>query len=83
MKKMLEVVKKCDKNRISVVQEIAVNLGINKKDFYLTLWQASTREITDIYQFLLHCGDISSIKKEIRLTMRRRKIVVPEFVKIL
>jgi len=80
---MLEVVKKCDKNRISVVQEIAVNLGINKKDFYLTLWQASTREITDIYQFLLHCGDISSIKKEIRLTMRRRKIVVPEFVKIL
>jgi hypothetical protein len=76
-------VKKCDKNKISVVQEIAVNLGINKKDFYLTLWQSSKREIPDIYQFLLPCGDVSSIKKEIRLTMRRKKIVVTDFLKIL
>jgi hypothetical protein len=83
MKKMLDEVKKCDKNKISVVQEIAVNLGINKKDFYLTLWQSSKREIPDIYQFLLPCGDVSSIKKEIRLTMRRKKIVVTDFLKIL
>jgi hypothetical protein len=63
MKKMLEVVRKCDKSKISVVQEIAVNLGINRKDFYLTLWQSSKREIPDIYQFLLPCGDVSAIKK--------------------
>ena len=43
MKKMLDVEKKCDKDKISVVQEIAINLGINKKDFYLTLWQSSKR----------------------------------------
>jgi hypothetical protein len=41
---MLEVVRALnDKSKISVVQEIAVNLGINKKDFYLTLWQSSKR----------------------------------------
>ena len=83
MKKMLGVVQNIDKNKISMVQEIAVNLGINKRDFYLTLWQNSAREISDIYQFLLPCNDVSSIKKEIRQTMRRKKIVVPEFVKIL
>lgn len=83
MKKMLDEVKKCDKSKISVIQEIAVNLGINKKDFYLTLWQSSKREIPDIYQFLLPCGDVPSIKKEIRLTMRRKKIVVTDFLKIL
>jgi len=83
MKKMMDEVKKCDKSKISVIQEIAINLGINKKDFYLTLWQSSKREIPDIYQFLLPCADVSSIKKEIRLTMRRKKIVVTDFLKIL
>ena len=44
MDKMLSVVKGIDdKKKINMVQEIAVNLGINKKDFYLTLWQSSTR----------------------------------------
>lgn len=43
MKKMLDVVKGIEKSKISMVQEIAVNLGINKKDFYLTLWQSSKR----------------------------------------
>lgn len=46
-----------------MVQEIAVNLGINKKDFYLNLWVHSKRELADIHQFLLPCWDISSIKK--------------------
>jgi hypothetical protein len=32
---------------------------------------------------LLPCGDVPSIKKEIRLTMRRKKIVVTDFLKIL
>ena len=32
---------------------------------------------------MLPCGDVTSIKKEIRLTMRRKKIIVPEFIKIL
>lgn len=84
MDKMLEVVKGIDdKKKITMVQEIAVNLGINKKDFYLTLWQSSPRQITDIHTFLIPCGDVPSIKKEIRLTMRRRKIMVPEFIRIL
>lgn len=83
MKKMLDIVKGIDKSKISMVQEIAVNLGIEKKDFYLTLWQASKREIPDIHTFLLPCADVPSIKKEIRLTMRRKKIIVPEFIKIL
>jgi len=86
MKKMLDIVKGIDKNnknKITMVQEIAVNLGIQKRDFYLTLWQSSKREIPDIHTFLLPCEDVSSIKKEIRLTMRRKKIIVPEFIKIL
>ena len=86
MKKMLDIVRGIDKNsksKITMVQEIAVNLGIQKREFYLTLWQSSKREIPDIHAFLLPCEDVSSIKKEIRLTMRRRKIIVPEFIKIL
>ena len=64
MDKMLEVVKNIDdKKNISMVQEIAVNLGINKKDFYLKLWQASPRDIPDIYTFLIPCSDVPSIKK--------------------
>jgi hypothetical protein len=80
MKKMLDIVKGIDKNnksKITMVQEIAVNLGIQKRDFYLTLWQSSKREIPDIHTFLLPCEDVGSIKKEIRLTMRRKKIIVP------
>ena len=78
MDKMLEVVRNIDdKKNICMVQEIAVNLGINKKDFYLKLWQASPRDIPDIYTFLIPCSDVPSIKKEIRLTMRRKKIPVP------
>ena len=60
-----------------------MNLGINKKDFYLTLWQNSPRDLPDIYTFLIPCCDVPSIKKEIRLTMRRKKIPVPEFIRIL
>jgi hypothetical protein len=64
MEKMLEVVKGIeDKRKISMVQERAINLGINKRDFYLTLWQSSPRDLQDIYTFLIPCGDVSSIKK--------------------
>ena len=34
--KMVMVVQKTPKDKITIVQQIAVNLGINKKDFYLT-----------------------------------------------
>lgn len=61
--KMMLVVSNTPKDKISVVQEIAVNLGISKKDFYLNQWAHSKREIADIYQFLLPCWDIHSIKK--------------------
>lgn len=60
-----------------------MNLGISKKDFYLNQWAHSKREVSDIYQFLLPCGDIHSIKKELRMTMRRKKIEVSELLKIL
>lgn len=60
-----------------------MNLGINKKDFYLNQWAHSKRELADIYQFLLPCWDIQSIKRELRMTMRRRKIEVSELLKIL
>ena len=64
MEKMMQVVKGIsDKRDISMVQEIAVNLGINKRDFYLTLWQSSPRELADIYTFLIPCCDVPSIKK--------------------
>jgi hypothetical protein len=61
--KMLKVVANTPKEKVTMVQEIAVNLGINKKDFYLNLWVHSKRELADIHQFLLPCWDISSIKK--------------------
>jgi hypothetical protein len=60
---MIMVVSSTPKDKISVVQEIAVNLGISKKAFYLSQWAHSKREISDIYQFLLPCSDITSIKK--------------------
>lgn len=41
--KMIMVVSNTPKEKISVVQEIAVNLGISKKDFYLNQWAHSKR----------------------------------------
>lgn len=61
--KMLGVVQNTPKDKIPMVQEIAMNLGINRRDFYLYQWAHSNRELADVHQFLLPCGDISSIKK--------------------
>lgn len=41
--KMLMVVENTPKEKIGIVQEIAINLGINKKDFYLNQWAHSKR----------------------------------------
>ncbi len=45
-----------------MIQQIAVNLGISKKDFYVSQWHHSKRELPEIHQFLLPCGDITTIK---------------------
>lgn len=42
---------------------MALNLGIAKKDFYLKLWAKSTKENVHIYQYLIPCNDVHSIKK--------------------
>lgn len=81
--KMLKMVEDTPKEKIGVIQEIAENLGIKKKEFYLNQWAHSKRLLPDIYQFLLPCADIQSIKKELRMTMKRKKIEVSELLKIL
>jgi hypothetical protein len=43
IEKMLFVVENTPKDKIPMIQEIAVNLGISKKDFYLSQWQHSKR----------------------------------------
>ena len=63
MQKMLSLAKKTPKEELEVIQDMAVNLGIERKDFYLKLWATSKKENADIYQYLLPCKDISSIKK--------------------
>lgn len=63
IEKMLFVVENTPKDKIPMIQEIAVNLGISKKDFYVSQWQHSKRELAEIHQFLLPCGDIATIKK--------------------
>ena len=45
------------------VEDLAKNLGISKKDFYLYLWKHSEQEIKQIDDFLLCCDDVHSIKK--------------------
>ena len=41
--KMLFVVENAPKEKIPMIQEIAVNLGISKKEFYVSQWQHSKR----------------------------------------
>lgn len=55
---------------------MALNLGIKRKDFYLKLWTTSKKENSDIYQYLIPCKDVTSIKKELKFTLRQRTIQV-------
>ena len=63
MTKLLEKVKTSPKGQLTVIQELALNLGINKKDFYLKVWSNSKKELNNIHEFLLPCNDIHAIKK--------------------
>lgn len=45
IEKMLFVVENMPKDKIPMIQEIAVNLGISKKDFYVSQWLHSKREL--------------------------------------
>lgn len=40
---MMAIAKKNPKNKLEVVQEMALNLGIKRKDFYLKLWTTSKK----------------------------------------
>ena len=51
------------KNKIKVIKDMAHNLGVSTKDFYLKLWNTSKKNIPEIYQYLLPCEDIPSIKR--------------------
>ena len=41
MEKMLNLVAKTDKNQLPVIKDMAQNLGVSRKDFYLKLWNQS------------------------------------------
>lgn len=68
---------------LEVVRDMANNLGISNKDFFLKLWSTSKKDFHDIYMYLLPCKDIPSIKKELKFLLRRRTIPVSEILKIL
>lgn len=55
---------------------MALNLGIAKKDFYLKLWAASKKQNVHIYQYLIPCKSVGSIKKQLKSTLRTRTIQV-------
>lgn len=63
MAKMLKKAEKIDKANLEVVKDMAYNLGITRKDFYLKLWMTSEKEDNDIEQYLLPCLDVPSIKR--------------------
>ena len=48
---------------LEVIRDMALNLGISNKDFYLKLWSTSKKENHDIYKYLIPCSDIPSIKR--------------------
>lgn len=41
MEKMLNLVAKTDKNQLPIIKDMAQNLGVSRKDFYLKLWNKS------------------------------------------
>ena len=62
MEKMVKLVEKSSKD-IKIIEDMALNLGVSKKDFYLKLWNVSQKKISNIYQYLIPCHDIPSIKR--------------------
>jgi hypothetical protein len=83
MQKMMSLANNNPKEKLEIIQDMALNLGIAKKDFYLKLWAASKKENVHIYQYLIPCKNVASIKKELKSTMRARTIQVSEMLKIL
>lgn len=79
---MMELVKSQEYN-LHIVRDMALNLGISNRNFYLKLWSTSNKENADIYNYLLPCKDIPSIKKELNNLLRRRTVQVSEMIKIL
>lgn len=55
MEKMLNLVAKSSRNQLPVLRDMAANLGVSRKDFYLKLWSKSEKKTPDIYQFLIPC----------------------------
>lgn len=43
MTKMLELAKRYPRDKLSMVEDMASNLGIRRKDFYLKLWSTSKK----------------------------------------
>ena len=63
MQKVLALANKTPGEPLEVIQDMAQNLGICRKDFYLKLWSTSKKSNADIYKYLLPTKDIASIKK--------------------
>jgi hypothetical protein len=62
IKKLLDLVKNKEL-QLPFIQELGINLGISKKDFYLKLWSLSQKELTDVNDKLLETEDVSTIKR--------------------
>lgn len=63
MQKVLSLVNKSPNTELEVIKDMAENLGICRKDFYIKLWSVSKKSNADIYKFLIPCKDVASIKK--------------------
>ena len=83
MEKVLALANKSSNEPLEVIRDIAQNLGIPRKDFYVKLWSTSKKTNTDTYKFLTPCKDVGSIKKDVNALLRRRTISVSEMLKIL
>lgn len=73
MNKLMDLVK-FKKLVLPVVQEIGINLGISKRDFYYELYRQSQKELSDVKNLLLETEDVFTIKREMKFFLRRKQV---------
>lgn len=81
MSKLMDLVKK-EQLKLPVIQEIGVNLGISKRDFYLELYRQSQKELKDVNDKLLETEDVFLIKREMKFFLRRKRVPLFELLKV-
>lgn len=84
LKKLTNMAQKKKRDEeILKIQQIGSALGVTETDFYFNLWKESKQTSEDIFNYLLKCCDYEKIFIELESYLRRRKIKVVQFLKML